>query len=391
MLQQSDLELRAGFPEGLKVLLVEADNVKRESIQQQLLQCQYQVCTCENMGEALLRQKQQEFEVILIEMSNYLFSQSDSSISQRQEFGRSVGATYTPIILTATTQQLPQAQKLVATPKQELSEEYLPIQAVLEFPLDSLQIKNLWQYKVKCLLQNHGVIGRGVVKNKKCEVSGTSIQNVTTSGEGVDSEVTSIVRFTNGQGSGELDMSQYSEGQPSKQSSQPAIGAPQPAQSKQRKRRIESTDTGSPTKKPQLAYKVPFQLHPQPLLPSMPMGMFNNSWVPPPPAPGAVWGCPVPPGLCLGGHNLTAQALPPPLMIQHPFLGHTSPHRNVKENDSMFLCLVGIGTLIIGDDEMKQMAKDLDIVSNARMAAQLGDPKVGRASSDIVLILDRDL
>eukprot|EP01023_Acetabularia_acetabulum_P006331 TRINITY_DN12645_c0_g1_i7.p1 TRINITY_DN12645_c0_g1~~TRINITY_DN12645_c0_g1_i7.p1 ORF type:complete len:643 (+),score=127.84 TRINITY_DN12645_c0_g1_i7:2-1930(+) len=63
----------------------------------------------------------------------------------------------------------------------------------------------------------------------------------------------------------------------------------------------------------------------------------------------------------------------------------------LKENDSMFLCLVGIGTLIIGDDEMKQMAKDLDIVSNARMAAQLGDPKVGRASSDIVLILDRDL
>eukprot|EP01026_Neomeris_dumetosa_P047856 TRINITY_DN4121_c0_g1_i1.p1 TRINITY_DN4121_c0_g1~~TRINITY_DN4121_c0_g1_i1.p1 ORF type:complete len:236 (+),score=43.28 TRINITY_DN4121_c0_g1_i1:100-708(+) len=49
--------------------------------------------------------------------------------------------------------------------------------------------------------------------------------------------------------------------------------------------------------------------------------MFHPGWVPPPPAPGAVWGCPVPPSLCLGGHNLTTQVLPPSLMIQHPFLG----------------------------------------------------------------------
>eukprot|EP01025_Chloroclados_australasicus_P038248 TRINITY_DN3924_c0_g1_i3.p6 TRINITY_DN3924_c0_g1~~TRINITY_DN3924_c0_g1_i3.p6 ORF type:complete len:310 (-),score=36.75 TRINITY_DN3924_c0_g1_i3:3349-4278(-) len=85
---------------------------------------------------------------------------------------------------------------------------------------------------------------------------------------------------------------------------------------------VQKATPTHPRKKTQIAYQVPLQLPPQAFLPQMAaLGAFHPGWVPPPPTPGAVWGCPVPPGLCAGGNNILTRGLPPPLLIQHPFLG----------------------------------------------------------------------
>eukprot|EP01025_Chloroclados_australasicus_P038247 TRINITY_DN3924_c0_g1_i2.p4 TRINITY_DN3924_c0_g1~~TRINITY_DN3924_c0_g1_i2.p4 ORF type:complete len:387 (-),score=62.74 TRINITY_DN3924_c0_g1_i2:2817-3977(-) len=216
----------------------------------------------------------------------------------------------TPLVLLADNNTLPQAQQLL-----KRKDQHSPLEAVLESqPIDPLQIKNLWQHKVRKLLRQHAK----PQDLKTAQISGTTNQQGdNTSNEGVDSEVTSVVRFPATMGSSEFENSQFSTGNaPTKSYTPPQATAPAP-----RKRRLEG-DPYTSAKKTQIAYQVPLQLPPQAFLPQMAaLGAFHPGWVPPPPTPGAVWGCPVPPGLCAGGNNILTRGLPPPLLIQHPFLG----------------------------------------------------------------------
>jgi DNA-binding response OmpR family regulator len=143
---------RPGFPNGLRVLLIEPDTSGRQAIQEMLTQCNYAVTPCTSATEAVLQLTKlpNGFDVILAEAKALNPRIKDStSVKQR--------ARSTPLLLMA----------LNPSPEEVLLGIKLGAVDFLEKPLSPLKLRNIWQHTVRKMMADMDIKGQAESGQRK--------------------------------------------------------------------------------------------------------------------------------------------------------------------------------------------------------------------------------
>lgn len=136
---------RPGFPNGLRVLLIDPDTSGRQAVQEMLTQCNYAVTPCTSATEAVLQLTKlpNGFDVILAEAKALNPRIKDStSVKQR--------ARSTPLLLMA----------LNPSPEEVLLGIKLGAVDFLEKPLSPLKLRNIWQHTVRKMMADMDIKGQ---------------------------------------------------------------------------------------------------------------------------------------------------------------------------------------------------------------------------------------
>ncbi|BDA50866.1 probable two-component response regulator ORR21 at N-terminal half [Coccomyxa sp. Obi] len=143
---------RPGFPNGLQVLVVDGDSKSSQSLQQKLAELSYEVCCCSSGSEAsaLLRKEAASYDILLVEAKALAKDATDGG-SLRES------ASHLPLVLmsekSSSTDDVWRGIELGAAD-------------VLEKPLSSLKLRNIWQHVVRKMMSSSQESSKEVVPCK---------------------------------------------------------------------------------------------------------------------------------------------------------------------------------------------------------------------------------
>lgn len=130
---------RPGFPQGLRVLLVAADDKGRDSVAVQLKDCDYSVTACSSVGNACECLACNSYDIVLAEAGDLRVRKGDA-----QQLVNGKGQV--PLILMSESE----------APGEVLQGIRLGAVDFLKRPLSPLKLRNIWQHTVRRMMGDVG-------------------------------------------------------------------------------------------------------------------------------------------------------------------------------------------------------------------------------------------
>lgn len=130
---------RPGFPQGLKVLLVAADEQARDGVAAQLKDCEYSVTACSSVGNACESLACNSYDIVLAEAGDLRAGKGDAQLLVK-------GKGQVPLILMSESE----------APGEVLQGIHLGAVDFLKRPLSPLKLRNIWQHTVRRMMIDVG-------------------------------------------------------------------------------------------------------------------------------------------------------------------------------------------------------------------------------------------